>query len=89
MSPLYNRSMVQIRRDISRDSSVVIRHRSLISPTSPNERASAKRSRRFGGRGGLSLHRECRCKMSAGEKREGGDGRGGGAGGGVATASNL
>lgn len=60
MSPLYNRSMVQIRRDISRDSSVVIRHRSLISPTSPNERASAKRARRSaGGRGmGLSLYRE-------------------------------
>lgn len=53
MPSLHNRLMVQIRRDILRDSSVVIGHRSLIFLTSSNERASAKCAHRFGeGEGG-------------------------------------
>lgn len=79
VSRWHNRSVVQICRDISRDRVGDAQDPSIVNFLDVTERKGKCEMR--SSFEGLSLHREWRCKMSAGEKREGGDG-----GGGVATA---
>jgi len=59
-------------RDISLPDSAAIRHRSLISSMSPNERTSANRARRSSGRHAISAPRGTQNVRRVSERGRGG-----------------